>query len=126
MKISERIKLIRGRDYLNLNQQEFAKRIGISRSNLANIETDKVNLTERVAKDICEEFNISYIWLMEEIGDIFINPPEEIFDEIKVDYKLDNDDIYIIKEYASLNKEKRKRLTEYIKLMIEAEKKKED
>lgn len=71
MTISERIKYLR--KTLNLTQAEFANKIGLSRSNIANIEVSRIKVTDRTIKDICREFNVNEKWLCDEIGDIFIN-----------------------------------------------------
>lgn len=56
-----RIKKLRSEK--NMTQEEFSKRINISRSNLAGIETGKVGITDRIINDICREFDINEIWL---------------------------------------------------------------
>lgn len=62
MEIRERIRNLR-KETLKMNQDEFGKAIGISRSNEANIETGRINVTDRVVRDICEKFNINENWL---------------------------------------------------------------
>ena len=47
MTIHERIKHLRKYE-LKLTQEEFAQKIKISRSNLANIESGKISITDRV------------------------------------------------------------------------------
>ena len=41
---------------LDLTQAEFTKKLNISRSNLAAIETERVALTERTINDICRKY----------------------------------------------------------------------
>lgn len=62
METRERIRELR-KNYLNLTQEEFAKKINISRSNLGNIESGSVNVTSRVINDICQTFGIDENWL---------------------------------------------------------------
>lgn len=62
MEIHERIKYLRKKE-LKLSQGEFAHRINISRSNLGNIETNKIKLTNRVLSDICRTFCINPEWI---------------------------------------------------------------
>ena len=69
MSIGERIKYLR-KEILNLTQQEFSDSINISRSNLANIETEKVTLTDRVASDISKKYDINIEWLVNGSGEI--------------------------------------------------------
>lgn len=69
MDIIDRIKFLR-KDFLKLTQDEFAPKINISRSNLGNIESGRVKLTDRVITDICNVFSISEQWLRTGEGDL--------------------------------------------------------
>lgn len=75
MTIHERIKHLRKYE-LKLTQEEFAQKIKISRSNLANIESGKISITDRVCIDICATFRVNETWLREGIGDIFLEETE--------------------------------------------------
>lgn len=79
MTINERVKFLR-KEILNQTQQTFSDEIKISRSNLGNIETGEVAVTERVFFSICEKFNVSEEWLRYGIGEIFkeLSMEEEI------------------------------------------------
>ncbi|EHI98007.1 helix-turn-helix domain protein [Clostridium sp. DL-VIII] len=70
MEVYERLKDLR-KNVLKLNQEEFSKNIGLSRSNIANIEVGRINLTDRVISDICKEFNVNENWLRTGDGDMF-------------------------------------------------------
>lgn len=61
LEIRERIKFLRKNN--SMTQEEFAKRINISRSNLGNIEAGHINVTDRVLLDICETFAVNETWL---------------------------------------------------------------
>ena len=79
MDIKERLKMLR-KSQLHLTQAEFADKISMSRSNLANIESGYVNITDRNIKDICKTFNVSPLWLVDGEGEIFeqLSKDEEI------------------------------------------------
>lgn len=68
------------RKLLDRSQQEFADRIGISRSNLGNIETGAISITNRVVDSICREYNVNEIWLRTGEGEMFrkVTREEEI------------------------------------------------
>lgn len=51
-----------------MTQEEFARSIKISRSNLGNIETGAVSATERVLSDICDTHCVNIEWLLNGIG----------------------------------------------------------
>ena len=70
MTIGERLKFLR-KEELNKTQQEFADRLNLSRSNLGDIETGRVEITERTIADICREFDVNEPWLRTGEGEIF-------------------------------------------------------
>lgn len=117
----ERVKYLR-KQILHETQEKFAESIDISRSNLGGIETGKVNLVERVAKAICRAYKVNYGWLMEGIGDPIIETPDDLFDEVKREYDLSEDDIALIKEICELEDDERNELKKYIRSLIKAKK----
>lgn len=68
---NERIKYLR-KEILHLTQQEFSEALNISRSNMGNIETGQISLTERVISDICEKYSVNEEWLRTGEGEMFI------------------------------------------------------
>ncbi len=56
-----RIKEIR--NDANLSQEEFAKRLNISRGQVACYETGRRSLSNRTILDICDKFDINEEWL---------------------------------------------------------------
>lgn len=104
----ERIKHLR-KNILHLSQEEFAKKIQISRSNLGNIETKKINLTGRVLTDICRTFHVNQSWLLEGTDPIFAENENPLDEEI---YKL----------YLSLTDENKKYLFGYMQRLLEEQK----
>ncbi|WP_306543541.1 helix-turn-helix domain-containing protein [Anaerotignum sp.] len=69
MEIYDRVKYLR-KDFLHLTQDEFSKKLNISRANVANIESGRVSITERTVQDICRIFSINEDWLRFGHGDI--------------------------------------------------------
>lgn len=67
--VQERIRLLRKK--LKLTQDEFSKKINISRSNLCNIENGTIGITNRVIADVCTIFNVSENWLRTGEGEMF-------------------------------------------------------
>lgn len=118
MNTYERIRHLR-KNELKITQEEFSSKIDISRSNLGNIETGKVELTDRVISSICREFKVNYLWLTEGKGDIFTSTPESVVDELAEDYKLDDLDKKIIEKYLELIDSQRAVIKEYIKSILE-------
>lgn len=51
------------RNELGLTQEDFGKRIGLSKSGISNIENGTRNISARHIKLICSEFGVSERWL---------------------------------------------------------------
>lgn len=65
--MNERLKQIRLEN--KMSQEEFGKRIGIeSRSHISALEKGNRNITDRIANDVCREFNINEDWLRHGTG----------------------------------------------------------
>lgn len=105
MKAHERIKDLR-KNILHLSQKDFAERINISRSNLGNIETNKINLTERVLMDICRTFHVNRDWLVDGTKPIFAEDPAFL-------------DEQIVSLYSRLTEENKKYLYGYVQRLLE-------
>lgn len=85
---------------LKLTQNEFAKRIQISRSHLSGLENGSKSLTERVISDICREFDVNREWLETGKGDMFIdilgeidefaNADEEVQEMVRLYMQMDS------------------------------------
>lgn len=71
----ERIKEIR--KALNLNQVDFAEKIGLSQSSLGMIEVGKRTFSEKHIKLICTTFNVNENWLRTGDGNMFSSTPYE-------------------------------------------------
>ena len=76
--MNERIKQIRLR--FNLTQQEFAERIGCSRSGFANYEAGRNEPINPVIAAICREFGVNESWLRTGEGEMLrpVDRDEEI------------------------------------------------
>ena len=74
MNIGERIRYLR-KDILHITQEALGEPLGLSRANIANIESGRISVTERVINDISEKFHVNEEWLRYERGEI-IQPLE--------------------------------------------------
>lgn len=101
----ERIRQLR-KQVLNMTLEEFSSKINISRSNLGNIETGRIGLTDRVLMDICRTFQVKREWITTGIEPIF----EEGSDPL---------DTEILKLYSALSEENKKYLYGYMRRLFE-------
>ena len=65
------------RKHLGLNQSDFGKRIGVTRSAVCNYENGSRSIGEQVILAICREFNVSETWLRTGSGDMQTQQPRE-------------------------------------------------
>lgn len=107
----ERIKYLR-KKVLSLTQDDFSKKINMSRSNFASIEINKVNLTERVINDICDKFGISKHWLRTGEGDMYMQTDDSIVEKLAIEYNLSEKQKKIIATFAAMDEKKREVLAE--------------
>nr|DAE01423.1 MAG TPA: Helix-turn-helix XRE-family like protein [Siphoviridae sp. ctQtc11] len=77
---NDRVKLIR--QEMNLTLEAFGKRLGVTKVAISNIEKRNRNVTEQMRKAICREFNVSYAWLSNGDGDMFINSDAVLKDKV--------------------------------------------
>lgn len=93
--IHERIKIIRKSQ--KLTQQEFGKKLTISRSQIACYERGIHNVPERVLNQIEKEFNINKEWLTTGIGEMrsISNDELEMTETLAT---LNHSDIHLLKE----------------------------
>lgn len=80
MQLNERIKQIRIK--LGLSQDEFGRRLGVTRGAITNIELNKVDPKPLFVDLICREFGVNEIWLRTGEGEMFdpVTPDEELAD----------------------------------------------
>lgn len=70
MDIAER--LIKIRESIELSQEKFALKLGLSRNFINQVENRKKNISDRTISDICREFNVNEEWLRNGSGEMFV------------------------------------------------------
>ena len=87
MEIWERIRYFR-KDVLNMTQADFANKVKISRSNLGNVETGRISVTDRLLIDICNAFSLSENWLRTGQGEMYEETETTLFAAFAKQYDL--------------------------------------
>lgn len=73
--MNDRIKKIR--KVKDLNQEEFGKRLGVTKTAISRLEAGERNITEQMLLSICREFDINEDWLRTGEGEMFKMIPKE-------------------------------------------------
>lgn len=76
--MNQRIKAIRKSE--GATQDEFAKRLNLSRNFIAQVEMGTKEFSERTISDVIREFNVNETWLR--TGEGAMHPPQSRDDEI--------------------------------------------
>ena len=119
MKIFERIKYIR-KNELKITQEDFAMSIGLSRSNIGNIEVGRINVTDRVIQDICLKYNINETWLRYGTGEIFVVTEKSILDDLAPAHNMSVKEKAIIQAFLDLSPQGRAGVLEYVDKLVQS------
>ncbi|MDR1218436.1 MAG: helix-turn-helix domain-containing protein [Treponema sp.] len=99
-------RVVKLRKGLGLNQADFAERLGIKRSTIANIETNRNPLTEANIKLICHVFNVNEEWLRTGDGEMFQNNKSHLEGEV-------------LEMFRGLSEKAQLMIRDYIKMVLE-------
>lgn len=110
--MNTRVKLLRKK--LNMSQEVFGMKLGVTGAGISKIESGARSLTEQMILMICKEFDINENWLRYGDGDIFRQKYPPGIEQLAGYYYLDELDRRIIYEYTMLDDSKRKIIKDYI------------
>lgn len=120
--MNSRIKKIR-KD-LKLTQDEFAKRLNLSRNFVSQMEGGSRFPSDRTLSDICREFNVNYEWLTKGTGSQYRNNDDHI--HAIIDNILDGEDTIAKRafyEFSKLDPSEWETLEKLMRGIIEGNKK---
>lgn len=119
MTIGERIRYFR-KDVQGMTQDEFAKKINVSRSNLGNIEIGRISVTDRVVSDICNSFSVSEEWLRTGSGEMLQETEETLFSSFAAHYDLSANEQALARYLLDLSSEERQAVLKHILAIADA------
>lgn len=117
MELHERIKTLR-KNHLNLSQEAFGARLGVSRSVINNIERNALARPEQklsLIKLICKEFSVSEEWLLNGTGSMYIEPDTFSLDSFAKSHGMTGTELEILKAYFELEPDFRKKLLDHFR-----------
>lgn len=107
------------RKELGLSQTQFGKPLGVQKTAISKIEKDENGVTEQMMRSVCREYNVNYAWFNKGEGDMFLEIPTDLIDQIAQEYALDEFDKEIVLNYVKLPYEKRQAFKAYLKSVFE-------
>ena len=103
------------RTELCLSQEEFGKGVGVNKASVSGWESGRRNLSEQSIMLICDKYNVNLSWLKYGEGNMFINIPDTVIEELTEKYNLDELDREIVINYLKLNENQRDVIKDLLK-----------
>lgn len=101
-----------------IRQYDFAEKLGVTETAVSAWKNGRRNVTEQTIKAICREYNVDYMWLTTGEGEMFVNLPEAVIDELCIQYNLNEDDKKLILSYITLDENTRSAIMKSLKNMF--------
>lgn len=102
MGINERIQHFR-KDILDMNQTDFADKLGMKQTSVSGIERGSVAVTDRTIKTICLIFNVNENWLRTGEGPIYNEGEAFSLDRWAKEHGATELELEIVKVYFELD-----------------------
>ncbi len=116
MTISERVKALRKE--LKLSQTEFGEKIGVKRDVISNIELERAPVKDLVIRMICRTFNVNPLWLEKGEGEMFLETPDSILEDLTVEFDLSPTEKNIVTNYLRMSPEDRRKVSELLRKLL--------
>lgn len=100
MNLNSRLKEVRLN--LGLSQEDFGKKIGLTRSAVSKLETNSRGVTKQTIKTISREFNVNENWLKTGEGNMFIELSKSELAANVVGRLLSEDDEFVKSVFIAL------------------------
>lgn len=116
MSVSERIRILRKQ--LKLSQEAFGERIGVSKGVIVNIELERAPVKDLTLKMICRTFNVNPLWLENGEGEMFLETPDTILDDLAIEFDLSPTEKNIVTNYLSMSPEDRRKVSDLLHKLL--------
>lgn len=116
MSVSERIRVLRKE--LNLSQEAFGERIGVSKGVIVNLELERAPAKELMLKMICRTFNVNPLWLEKGEGEMFLDVPDSILDDLAIEFDLSPTEKNIVTNYLRMSPEDRRKVSDLLHKLL--------
>lgn len=111
----ERIRQLR--QTLKLTQEEFGKKIGVTRGVVANMELDRANISSTLLQHICDVFGASRHWIETGEGEMFNDlGPDAAFERLCTEIAASDDELLkrAMRAYWGLSDDRKKMVWDFI------------
>lgn len=116
MTIGKRIRALR--EDRKLSQPEFGEKLGVTRDVIANIELERVPPKKLMLKLIYNTFNVNPLWLENGEGEMYLETPESIIDDLAVEFNLSATEKNIVANYLKMSAEDRQKVSNLLHKLL--------
>ena len=116
LKLNHRLKYIR--NHFKLNQDEFGRKINVTRSHVSALEKSKRTITDRIINDICREFNVNEDWLRYGTGEIFAQIDNTNLGKLATEYNFTELEFAFFNSYLKLDTKTRSTIINFLEDVI--------
>lgn len=111
-KLNERLKIIR--KHFGKTQKDFGAELGVSRDTYASYESGRVIPNNTFVQLLCSTFSVNEEWLRNGAGEMFMQTPQTILDDLVTAHNLNGREKAIISAFLDLSPEGRAAIIEYV------------
>lgn len=114
--MNERLRILR--DTLHLSQEEFGKRVGVTKTAISRLESGSNKITDRMLISISRAFNVDIDWLKTGRGDMFLPVSDDALDDFAIEYGLTDIAKDFIREFIKFTPEEQEELLTLFKRLF--------
>ena len=109
------------RKELRLSQEEFGRKLGVSRGVIVNVELNRAEIKPLFIEHLCLIFNVNKSWLFTGFGPMFNEDKKSLaLEQFCAEYHLDEIDRQMIECYLQLDAVKRQGFKDYFTALFSA------
>lgn len=112
-------RLLQLRKKINLSQEAFGKRLGVTKTTISRLEKGERNLTEQMIKSICREFRINEDWFRTGLGDMNSSVIDNKLEQLSQEYNFSDSEYRFFKIYLALDQKKRDAVVEFLENILD-------
>lgn len=112
--INSRIRDLR-RNFLHINQRQFAADLGMAQTGISSMEQDGATITDRVIKSICLTYNVNEEWLRTGTGEMYVRHDTFSLQDFAAEHGITELETQIIKTYLELPRDIRQAVVEHFR-----------
>lgn len=112
MNVNQRLRQVR--KHFNMQQNEFAKRLGLSQAGVSWLEQDGNTVSEQIIRLLHLDFHVSEEWLRTGNGPMFSTEDDSPLEKLCREYAVSDCERKILELYFSFEPKRRKMVCDFV------------